>query len=264
MYSTYQRIRAERRGRILTLTLNRPEARNATDALMHEELSRIFRDVASDTEADVVVLTGAGDCFSAGGDFNGMLARMENHALWEQGIREGRDMLFSLLDLDKPVIARINGHAIGLGATLALFCDITVAVEDAKIVDPHVKIGLVAGDGGAIIWPLLVGQARAKELLLLGDSISGKQAAAIGLVTHAVTRAELDERVYGLAERLAAGSAQAIQGTKRAVNMQLKAQTHAMLETHLGLETLSHLSDDHRQAVRAFLDKGTVKKDPAA
>ena len=255
MYSNYQRIHAERRGRILVLTLNRPEARNATDALMHKELTTIFRDVARDDEADVVVLTGAGDCFSAGGDYEGMQARMENHAYWQQGIEEGRDMLISLLDLDKPVIARINGHAIGLGATLALFCDITVAAEDAKIADPHVKIGLVAGDGGAIIWPLLVGQAKAKELLLLGDAVRGSEAAALGLVNHAVPRDRLDEKVFGIAERLAAGSAQAIQGTKRAINMGLKAQVHALIDAHLGLETLSHLSDYHRNAVRAFLVK---------
>lgn len=255
MYSTYKRVVAERRGRILILTLTRTDARNAADPLMHDELTRIFRDVARDPHADVVVLTGAGESFSAGGDFQSMKRRLDDHEYWEQGVRETKEMLYSLLDLDKPVIARINGPAIGLGATLALFCDITVAVDTAKIADPHVRAGLVAGDGGAIIWPLLVGFPKAKELLLLGDSVTGKEAARIGLVTYSVTRDELDDTVFSIAERLAAGSAKAIQGTKRAINMLLRVRTHEMLDTHLGLETASHLTADHREAVDAFLSK---------
>lgn len=252
MYEGYETLKIERNGRIVTVSLNRPEVRNATNAHMHQELMRIFPEIGTDPDADVVILTGAGNCFSAGGDIAGMQRSLDDPGRWMESMGEARAILEGLLNLDRPVIARINGHAIGLGATLALFCDITIATETAKIADPHVKVGLVAGDGGSIIWPALIGYARAKKYLLTGAAIAGAEAAAIGLITEAVPSAELDARVDAIAADLAAGASQAIRLTKRAINMSLRQQLDAMIEAHLGYETMSYLTEDYREAVAAF------------
>jgi enoyl-CoA hydratase len=170
----YKAIKFARTGRVLTVILNRPEALNAVDAVLHEELARVFVDAAADAESDVIVLTGEGTAFSAGGDLHWMRHAVEHpHEFETQTVDEARRILFGILDCDKPIIWRLNGDAIGLGATIALFCDIIIASDTARIADPHVKVGLVAGDGGAVIWPQLIGPVRAKEYLMTGDMAAG-------------------------------------------------------------------------------------------
>jgi enoyl-CoA hydratase len=215
----------------------------------------VFPEIGRDPEANVVILTGAGNAFSAGGDLAQMKLNLDDRARWNESMGEARRILVNLLDLDRPVIARINGHAVGLGATLALFCDITIALDTAKIADPHVKVGLVAGDGGSLIWPILAGHARTRLLLLTGEAITGARAAEIGLITEACTAEALDARVNVIAEELAGGAAVAIRGTKRALNLVLRQQLEAAIDAHLGLETMSYLSEDHREAVTAFVEK---------
>lgn len=258
MYESYRHLRFERRGAVLVITLDNPPT-NAADLGMHRELSTIFEDVADDADARVVVVTGAGErAFSAGGDIEVMRDQFTNTDSLRAQIRESHRMLHALLALEKPVIARINGHAIGFGATLAVFSDMSYAVERARIADPHVGVGLVAGDGGALIWPLLVGYARAKRYLLTGDPISGAEAADIGLITESCPDiAALDEAVYAMADRLAGGATRAINGTKRAVNLVLRGQIESLIEAHGGLEFESKFSADHREAVEAFRDKRT-------
>jgi enoyl-CoA hydratase len=255
VYEGYETLKIARAGGIVTVTFNRPEVKNATNAQMHQELARIWPDIANDSDARVVIVTGAGDAFSAGGDIAGMKRSLDDHTRWVDSMLEARDILRGVMDLDLPVIAKVNGHAIGLGATLALFCDIVIARDTAKIADPHVKVGLVAGDGGSLIWPALIGYARAKRYLLLGEAITGAQAAEIGLVTEALPGDQLDARVDAIATELAAGAAVAIRLTKRAINMDLRQRFDAMIEAHLGYETMSHLSEDHREAVMAFSEK---------
>lgn len=160
-----------------------------------------------------------------------------------------------MLDCDKPIIGRINGHAMGFGATVALMCDLTIASERAKIGDPHVLVGLSAGDGGAFIWPQHIGLAQATWFLLTGDAIEAPAAAAMGLINRSVPAEELDAAVYALADRLAAGASYAINTTKRSINMLLKRQVEGVIESHLGLEMLTIFSQDHAAAVRAFLRK---------
>lgn len=254
MYDAYRSLGIARRGRILTVTMDRPP-RNASNAAMHRELSTLFRDIARDDGTDVVVLTGAGESFCAGGDLAEMRARLDQPGLWIAAMREAREIVLSLLDLEKPVVARVNGPAIGLGCTLALLCDIIVAVETARLADPHVRIGLAAGDGGAIAWPLSVGFARAKEFLLTGDAVAAPEALAMGLINRAVPAAELDAVAYGFAERLAAGSQPAIRGTKRAINLLLQGGLRPLLDAQLGIETLTFLDRDHRAGVEAALEK---------
>lgn len=255
LYDGYETIVAERRGRILTLTLNRPEQLNAVNARLHTELSRIFVDVRRDPEADVVVLTGAGRAFCAGGDIDWMQSSIDRPADFEETAREAKEIVFGQLDLDKPVIARVNGHATGLGASLALLCDVVVMAETAKIGDPHVSVGLVAGDGGALIWPQLVGYAKAKHYLFTGDLMTAREAERIGLVTDVAAEGELDAKVYGLAERLAAGPLKAIKWTKVTANLPLKALFHSHFDAGVAWECASNLTADHQEAVNAFREK---------
>ncbi len=258
-YDSYEAIKADRKGRILTLTMSRPGTMNAVDAVLHEELSRIFYDVDADDAADVVVLTGEGNAFCAGGDLKWLNDMHGDPAAFAKTVWEGKRLVNSLLDLEKPIIARLPGHAIGLGCTIALYCDIIYAVEAAKLGDPHVSVGLVAGDGGAVIWPQLIGYARAKEYLMTGDTLSATDAAAIGLINHAVSADELDAAVYGMAERLAGGALNAIKWTKASVNAGLKQVANAALDTAFNFEAMSQMTDDHRIATEAFLNKEKPK-----
>lgn len=254
-FTDYQTLLFERRQRVLTITLNRPEKLNAVDALMHEELARVFVDASNDADSDVVVLTGAGRAFSSGGDIDWMQSMIDQPALFEKTSREGKQIVFSLLDCEKPVIARLNGHATGLGATIALFCDVIFASESAKIGDPHVSVGFVAGDGGAVIWPQLIGYARAKEFLMTGDLMSAAQAASIGLINHAVPPEELIDRVDQFADRLASGATKAIRWSKISANIGLKQLAHSIMDASLAYEAMSNVSSDHQEAVNAFREK---------
>lgn len=254
--AAYRSIAVSRRGRILYLTFNRPDTLNAADDVMHEEMSRIFVDAAADPESDVIVLTGAGRAFSAGGNVDSMQESIDRPELFEKVVFEAKRIIFSMLDCEKPVIAKVNGHAMGLGATIALFCDIIFASEQAKIGDPHVSVGLVAGDGGAVIWPQLIGFARAKEYLFTGKPLTARQAAEIGLINHAVPAEDLDAAVDAFADQLAAGATKAIRWTKATINIALKQLAHSMMDTGLAYEGLSNATEEHAALVRAFREKG--------
>lgn len=257
MYEGYETLKVVREGKIVTVSFNRPDVKNATNARMHQELVRVFPEIGRDPEAHVVILTGEGDSFSAGGDIAGMKRNLDDPARWVESMGEARDILMGVIDLDRPVIAKVNGHAVGLGSTLALVCDIVVCRDTAKIIDPHVKVGLVAGDGGSVIWPALVGFAKAKRYLLTGEPITGTEAERIGLVSEAVPAERLDARVAEIAEELANGAAVAIRLTKKSVNMALRQLMATQIEAHLGYETMSYMSADHREATHAFVERRT-------
>jgi enoyl-CoA hydratase len=254
VYGNYKSLKFERRGMVLTVTMNNPPL-NAATAELHDELSCVFYDVARDPKAQVVVLTGAGSAFSAGGDIKAMEANLGNAEYHTALFSRAPFVVHGLLGLNKVVIARINGHAMGLGATLALLCDLTIAAETAKIADPHVLVALSAGDGGSFIWPQHIGFARARWFLLTGEAITAKEAVDIGLINKAVPAEELDEAVYELADRLAKGPTLALNATKRSINMLLKKQAEGLVEAQLGMEMWTIFSKDHAAAVRAFLDK---------
>jgi enoyl-CoA hydratase len=239
----------------MTVTLNVPEAMNAFTPGLHNAMSRIWSDIHDDPEVDVVVLTGAGRAFSAGGNVVAMQKKIDDPAQWDEIVPEAKRIIFRMLECDKPVIARLNGHAVGLGATVALFCDIIIAADHAKIGDPHVSAGLVAGDGGAVIWPQLVGFARAKEYLFTGDLMSATEAERIGLINHVVSADELDDKVYSLARRLASGASKSIRWTKQVTNIPLRQLAHSMMDLSISVETQSNFSSDHQEAVTAFTNK---------
>lgn len=254
-FQAYRTLSFERRGRVLEITMNRPDTLNAVDEVMHEELARVFTDASNDEGSDIVILTGAGRAFSSGGDVGFFQKMIDEPSSFEKTAREAKQIIFTLLDCEKPIIAKVNGHATGLGATIALFCDVIFASEAAKIGDPHVSVGLVAGDGGAVIWPQLIGYARAKEYLMTGKLMPAAEAARIGLINHAVPPTELDAQVRDFADHLAAGAIKAIKWTKMSVNIGLKQLASSIMDASLAYEAMSNVTVDHQEAVHAFREK---------
>ena len=205
--------------------------------------------------SDIVVLTGAGRAFSAGGDFNWFQDMIDDPRVWDKTRQEAKQIVFGLIDCEKPVIAKVNGHAMGLGATIALLSDVIFAAESARFADPHVGVGLVAGDGGAVIWPQLIGYARAKEYLMTGDAISASDAAGMGLINHVVADDQLDATVDAFADRLADGASQAIRYTKVSVNIGLRQLAHSIMDASIAYESMTNSTPDHQEAVSAFQEK---------
>lgn len=252
-YQIFHDVLVERRGAVLMVTLNRPRALNAITFAMHTELSRLFRMIARDHAVHAVVLSGAGRAFCAGGDLKDFSARTD--AQLDLLFAEARTLITDILDLPQPLITAVNGPAYGLGATLALFGDIIVAAEDAVFADTHVMAGVVAGDGGALIWPWLIGAARAKEFLMTGDPVTAAAAYRMGMVNHVVPAEQLLTKALALAERLATGPTLAVQGTKHAVNQLLRNGANQVLDLSLALEKACFKSEDHAEALRAFAEK---------
>lgn len=251
----YRTLKLERAGRLLKITLNLPDQLNSVNLAMHEELAEVFVVAGRDSESDVVMLTGAGKAFSAGGNIQHMENNATNPELFDEEVRLAKRIVLSILDLDKPLVCRMNGHAVGLGATIALLCDVVFAADAAKIGDPHVAIGLVAGDGGAVIWPQLVGLARAKEYLLTGELLSAKKAEEIGLINHCVPAEELDARVDEFCKRLLNGATDAIRQTKILLNLELKRVATAVMDAGIAYEALTVRSAEHREGILALKEK---------
>ncbi|MBM3554014.1 MAG: enoyl-CoA hydratase/isomerase family protein [Alphaproteobacteria bacterium] len=250
----FKTIKFERRGKILKVILDSPPMNAVSDDL-HHDLSRVFDAVQRDRESEIVILTGAGKAFCAGGDAAWMQTMIDTPNEFRGIASDAKRIVFSLLELEKPIICRLNGAAAGLGATIALLCDIVIAAEGALIGDPHVKMGFVAGDGGAVIWPQLIGYARAKEFLMTGEMLSAERAERIGLVNYVVPAAELDAKVDAMADRLANGAGLAIRWTKTVANIPLRRLAHELMDASVAYEMMSNLSADHQEAVNAFREK---------
>lgn len=248
-------IRVARDGDVLRATIDRPDdPRNAVDAALHRDLTELFARLRSETEARAVLLSGAGSAFSAGGDFAWFPALQDPGAL-EHLRLDARRLIDDLLDVPLPIVGAINGHAVGLGASIALLCDVVVMAESATIADPHVRVGLVAGDGGTVIWPAVLGPARAKEHLLLGDPLTAVDAERLGLVNRVVPAAEVRDVALGFARRLAAAAPLAVRGTKFAVNAQLRSALLASFDVATALELSTFHSRDHAEAVDAARER---------
>ncbi len=252
----YKHLLLERRERGITiLTFNRPEKRNAVSQEVHDEIEDMFREIGEDQTISALVITGAGDAFCAGGDATGMTSGSMVPKGAATPFRSVRKLLHSLLEIEQPVIAAVNGPAFGLGANIALFSDIVIAADDARIADNHVRMGLVCGDGGVIIWPLLIGFNRAKEYLFTGEPITGKQGAEMGLVTRSVPRENVLPVALEWAERLAALAPKALRWTKYSMNRILQQQVGHALDVSTFLEAATMDSEDLREAAAAFYEK---------
>ncbi|QGK48919.1 hypothetical protein GJE02_14880 [Mycobacterium intracellulare subsp. chimaera] len=238
---------------VAVLTLNRPDKANAVDDVMHSELSRVFAAAQDDARVRAVVLTGAGRTFSAGGDESS--DRQYATSSGRTPIEEARHIVDDIVGLTKPLVAAVNGHAIGLGAVLAALADVSYMAETAKIGDLHVHAALPAGNGAAVIWPLLVGLNRAKHLLMTGEILTAAEAERFGLISRAVPPADVLPSAMAMAQRLATLAPQAVQGTKAAVNRLLAMASGAVLPFSLALEAAAMEHDDFRAAM-AKLGRG--------
>jgi enoyl-CoA hydratase len=254
-FDHYETFRFERRGRVLKAVINRPENMNAINAVMHHEMSTVFYDLQKDPDSDVIILTGGGKAFCAGGDTDWFQAMIDDPLKFEHLLPEAKSIVFGLLELEKPIICRLNGAAAGLGATIALMCDIVIASDKAQIGDPHVRMGLVAGDGGCVIWPQLIGFNKAKELLMLGDMLKAEDADKYGLINHLVPHGDLDTKTDEIAGRLVEGATKAIRYTKITANIPLRKIAAELMDASLPYEAITNVSADHQEAVHAFNEK---------
>ncbi len=256
-------ILVHREGKIHVITFNRPERMNALDLATHELLVQTLRRVDRDPQSRAIVVTGNGRAFCAGGDLKAAQDRGGAYLGDSVGRpwvhSHGREIIHAVLSMEKPTVAMINGPAAGLGANLALLLDAAVMADDAVIGDTHVRAGLVAGDGGAVIWPLLVGPNRAKEFLMTSRMITGRDAERMGLVSAAVPKEQLRERAFALAQEFADAAPYAAMATKAVVNQYLWMMTNLVLDIGLAWEHLSQQMDDCGEAVAAFIEKRPPK-----
>jgi enoyl-CoA hydratase len=247
----YTTITIEKRENgVAVATLDRPERLNAVNGTMHHELAGICRDADADPDVKVLVFTGAGRAFCAGGDFG-----PDSEVTHRITLEDARMIVDHLLEAHIPVISAVNGYAMGLGATIALLCDVVVAGESAVFADTHVKMGIGAGDGGQVIWPFLMGMNRAKYYLMTGDRLDAAEAERLGLVNFVVPDDDLMDRALEIADRLAAGPGLAIAASKVPINNWLRTVSAQILPLSLSMEGATMRSADAAEAAKAFQEK---------
>ncbi|WP_280371310.1 enoyl-CoA hydratase/isomerase family protein [Nocardia wallacei] len=242
-------------GPVRLVVINRPDELNAVNADLHRALAEVWRELAADLEARVVILTGAGRAFSAGGDLEWITSFLDDPAARDESIREGAQIIEEMLRFPLPVIAAVNGPAMGLGASIAVLCDVVLLSERAYLADPHVAVGLVAGDGGAAFWPLLTPILRTREYLYTGDRIDAATAVEVGLASRVVAPDDLLAEARKLAERLAAQPPEALRGTKRVVNMYLSQALAGPMQAGFAAEVVSMQTPEHRERLLALRDR---------
>ena len=254
--SSYENIVVTRENGILTCTLNRPHVLNALSPAMFIELQTLFGSLVNDNSVNVVVITGAGRAFCAGGDVK-LMANMELTRGFEwpwTSIVDNVQFLQAMQSVPQPIIASVNGDAVGAGSSIALSCDIVLAAETARFADPHVRRGLVPPDG-ILAASLLTGLNRAKEYLLLGELITATEAERIGLVNHVYPLVDLKSETDRLAEQLATGATAAIRWTKQVLNKLVWDRWNLMVDGASAFEEISARTEDHDEGVNAFIEK---------
>jgi len=248
-------IRVEEDGPVRLVTLSRPDALNATNDELHRELAKLFPQLSADTEARAAVITGAGRAFSAGGDFD-LLDRMaKDRQLRHDVIAEGRELVINMIRCRVPVVAAVNGPAVGLGCSVIALSDVVYMAESAYLSDPHVVVGLVAADGGPLTWPLHTSLLLAKEYAFTGDRISAQRAAEIGLANHVVADDEVLPSALATAKKIAALPRQAVEATKRVLNLHVERAVLATIDFAMASETESFDTEELRQNVAKFLKR---------
>lgn len=243
-------------GAIAEITLNRPEALNSITNHMHIALKEAFLSVQSQPQVRAIVFAARGKAFSAGGNFDEILLDHSDKERRERMRGEGKALLLALADCSIPIVTALQGDAVGLGATLVLVTDAIVASRTARLSDPHVAIGLAAGDGGCVAWPQHIGMLRAKRYLLTGDRLGAEQAYAMGLVTDLVDSPEETlPAARALAARIAALPPLAVQNTKRTLNKIFRERIELAFEFGMDLEMETFVSNDLVEAIAAFRQK---------
>lgn len=241
--------------RVLRITLNNPQTYNSVDAEAHKQLAYVWRDIDMDPNVNAVVLTGAGDkAFSSGGDLHMAQQMLTDQELRMVQWKEARDLVYNIINCSKPVVSAINGVAVGAGLVAGILADVSIAGKRAKIVDGHTRLGVAAGDAGALIWPLLCGMAKAKYYLMTCRPISGEEAERIGLVSLCVEDDQLQDTAVEVATELANGAQSAIRWTKYALNNWLR-MAGPIFDTSTALEMLGFATADAREGVTSHLEK---------
>lgn len=246
-------------GPIRIVTLNRPEFLNGMTRVMHQALARVWTHIADDSDARAVIVTGSGSAFSAGGDFGYMQENIADADLRVATINEARAIVRGIIRCPLPIIAAVNGPAVGLGCSVAVLADLVLLSDKSFLADPHLRMGLVTGDGG-MIWPALVGLSRAKEYLFLGERILPDKAVELGLASRVVPADELMAEALSLARRLCGIPPQALQDTKRGLNAYVESQLENAFEIAFAAEELSMASPEHSDAVTAALNKSRTPR----
>ena len=253
---TYKSLRYEVDGHVALLTLNRPDALNAIDDEMHTDLLDVLLRMRGEADIRSVLFAAEGKAFSAGGDLNEVLSLQADSAKRTRMCDTGQRIIHALIDIPVPVVVALHGDAMGLGASVALGGDIIVASKTARIADPHVKVGLVAGDGGVLFWPASMGMHRARRYLLTGDLLSAEDAWKFGLVTDLVdTPEECRPAARKLADKIAALPPIAVRGTKKSLNALIKARAREAFDLSMAYEFTSGGSEDILEAVKSFKEK---------
>jgi len=251
----YDSLLVERTGAVATITLNRPEARNALDLVMRRELLAALDEVEADEAARVLVVTGAGGHFCSGGDVKTMRERRHTAAEGRRRVEMLNRMVLRLVDFPRPTIAMVDGYAVGAGCNLALCCDLVVASDRARFGELFWKIGLVPDGGGTWLLPRVVGLARAKELIFTADVIDAGEAARIGLVNRVVPAADLAGVTRALADKIAAGPPGVLRMAKHMLNRAASSDLPAALDLEAFSQGLAIAAEDHQEGLQAFFDK---------
>ncbi|WP_156688029.1 enoyl-CoA hydratase/isomerase family protein [Mycobacterium sp. Marseille-P9652] len=243
-------------GPVRIVTLNNPDDANAVNNTMHTAFTRLWADLAEDPEARAVLITGTGDYFSAGGNLVEWLETHVNNPVTRRaGMRDARRIVRDMIDFPLPVVAAVNGPAVGFGCSIAVLCDIVLMSDRAFFADTHVASGLVAGDGGSVLWPLLMSLLKAKEYLMLGERIKADKAVELGLANRVVPHAEIKQEGLKVAHRLAALPPRAVQDTKRTLNLHAQRAITGILEYGISAETECFTTPEHRAAIDKFLGR---------
>jgi enoyl-CoA hydratase/carnithine racemase len=240
---------------VRVVTLNQPDSLNAFSEQMHESFTSLWTCLRADTAARAVVLTGAGRAFSAGGSFEDFERRRTDRKFRARALEQAKEIVEAMIDFPLPVVAAVNGPAVGLGCSIVQLCDVVFMADSAFLADPHVSVALVAGDGGATGWPANTSLLKAKQYLLTGDRIPPDDAVTMGLANFAVANEQLAGAALAFARRLAAQPPQAVQETKLLLNQHLKANAELTLDPGLAAETASHDTPEYQAAAEAMKPK---------
>ncbi|MCE8042371.1 enoyl-CoA hydratase/isomerase family protein [Halomonas daqingensis] len=254
-YSDYQRLKFDRPSeRVLRITMDNPGRLNSADSVMHGELVRVWRDIDTDPDISAVIICGAGEAFSSGGDLDLVEEMSKDFHTLTRVWKEARDLVYNLVNCSKPVVSAMDGPAVGAGLVAGLLADVSIASRNARIIDGHTRLGVAAGDHAAIVWPLLCGLAKAKYYLMMCEPVSGEEAERIGLISLVTEQEELHDRALEVAKKLAAGSPTAIRWTKYALNNWLR-MAGPTFDTSLALEFMGFNGPDVQEGLKSLREK---------